>query len=258
MFSASQLTVRIGTQAILNNVAMSAVPGEVTAIVGPNGSGKSTLLKALSGDVPYEGSVQLDQQDVAHIPPWRLATRRAVLPQASTLAFPFTVLEVVKIGLQASHTAADHSALEALRQVGLAGFADRFYQELSGGEQQRAQLARVLAQVPEPARGGRACWLLLDEPVSALDLAHQLEVMQIARRYAARGGGVITVMHDLNLTAMFADKVTMLKAGRVLASGSVTSVLTDQLLSQAYDCTLRMNTTPASDVPFLLPHAAGL
>ncbi|MEM9271250.1 MAG: ATP-binding cassette domain-containing protein, partial [Pseudomonadota bacterium] len=142
------LSVTIGQRTILSNISFSAEPGAITAIVGPNGSGKSTLLKAICGEVPYQGQISLNGQSTASLKPWQLAAMRAVLPQASSLAFPFTVREVVQIGLQAGVMQGERATVaKALAKFGLSGFEDRFYQELSGGEQQRVQMARVLAQV---------------------------------------------------------------------------------------------------------------
>ena len=236
---------------------MAAQAGQVTAIVGHNGSGKTTLLRAMTQEVAYEGRILLDGEDVTTMKGWQLATRRAVLPQVSRIAFPFTVLEIVRLGLLAGRDGADPNLpSRALARVGLAGFEGRFYQELSGGEQQRAQVARVLCQVWKPVVNGIPRWLLLDEPVASLDIGHQLEVMEIAQAYARAGGGVIAVMHDLNLTSMFADHVVLMANGRCLASGSPECVFTDQTLSTAYGCDLRVNTAPDSRVTYLLPHSA--
>lgn len=257
MLTAENIEVTLGASQVLHGVNMVAQPGQVTAIVGHNGSGKTTLLRAMTQEVPYRGKVRLDGADIAAMKPWDLATRRAVLPQASRIAFPFTVLEVVRLGLLSGRDGADKTLPQrALAHVGLAGFEGRYYQELSGGEQQRVQLARVLAQVWEPTQNGTARWLLLDEPVSSLDIGHQLEVMEIARDYARAGGGVIAVMHDLNLTAMFADHMVLLSGGRCLAAGAPAQVMTDVTLSKAYGCALQVNTRPAADATFILPHLA--
>jgi len=238
----------------LDGADFSARPGALTAIVGPNGSGKTTLMRALTGELAgraiASGRVTLDGRPLAELDPAALAQRRAVLPQASALAFPFTVLEVVRLG------AADPTAaVAALAQVGLAGFGGRFYQELSGGEQQRAQLARALAQVARAPADGAARWLLLDEPVASLDIRHQIAVMRLARGFAQAGGGVIAVMHDLNLTALFADAVAVMVDGRIAAAGPPEAALTDAVLSAAYACALRVNTAPTEGL-FVLPHAA--
>ncbi|APZ51710.1 heme ABC transporter ATP-binding protein [Salipiger abyssi] len=259
MVTATDLTVTLGRNTVLEGVDFHAAPGQLTAICGPNGSGKTTLLRALTGDLPFRGTVELNRQDIATLPAWALASIRGVLPQASALAFPFTALEVVEIGLARGRAGGDtRAALQALARVDLAHYASRPYQSLSGGEQQRVQLARVLAQVAEPIAEDGPRWLFLDEPVSALDIAHQLEVMQIARDFADAGGGVVAVMHDLNLTAMFADRIALLSRGHVLAAGPVAEVMTTDTLSRAYGCRLRVGAAPAPGTPFILPHAATL
>lgn len=256
-FEARNIRVRYGQHEALRGVNLSAQAGDVTAIVGPNGSGKSTLLGAMTATLTYEGHVRLNGQDIDRLKPWQLAAQRAVLPQASRLAFPFTVIEVVRLGLQAG-TAGDRPEVpaQALARVGLAGYADRTFQELSGGEAQRVMLARVLAQVWAPVESGQPRWLLLDEPVSSLDIAHQLQVMELARAFARAGGGVIAVMHDLNLTALFADQIAVLAEGECLAFGPPNEVLTDAILSRAYGCELRVSAPPPEGVPYILPHAA--
>ncbi len=257
MLSATDIEVSLAGTPVLKGVSFHAQAGHVTAIVGPNGSGKTTLLRAMTGDLPYRGTVRLGEADIAAIPGWQLAAQRAVLPQASRIAFPFTVLEIVRLGMMASaEPPPERRASEALARVGLAGFEGRFYQELSGGEQQRAQLARVLTQVWDPVGPEGPRWLFLDEPVSSLDIAHQLDVMDLLGDYAARGGGVIAVMHDLNLTAMYADAVAMLAGGRTMAQGAPSVVLTDTTLSAAYGCDLRVNAAPDAPATYLLPHMA--
>lgn len=256
---ATGVSVRIGKRPILEGADLWARAGEVTAIVGPNGSGKTTLMRAVTGELPAGGHISLNGEDISTLRPHQIAAMRGVLPQATVLAFPFTVIEVVRMGLQAGvHARRDEVALQALEAVDLSHHAGRFFQELSGGEQQRAQLARVLAQVWEPVEGGEPRWLFLDEPVSSLDIGHQLTVMQIARRYAEGGGGVVAVMHDLNLTAMFADRVTLMRGGTVAAAGAVEDVLTDALLSDAYQCRIRVNRAPPGGGTYLLPQAAAL
>jgi iron complex transport system ATP-binding protein len=257
MLDVQNISVAISGTTILKDVSFTAQAGAVTVIVGPNGSGKTTLLKAMTGELPYTGAISLDGVDVQSYSTAALAVRRAVLPQATVLAFPFTVLEVIRLGLLAGlYTNDDNLPARALAHVGLEGFEGRFYHALSGGEQQRCQLARVMVQVWQPVRDNKPSWLFLDEPVSALDIGHQLEVMQIARAFADAGGSVIAVMHDLNLTAMFADSVALLASGRMVVQDSPTSVLTDSHLSTAYKCDVRVNAAPSVSygVPFLLPH----
>jgi iron complex transport system ATP-binding protein len=234
-------------------------PG-LTAIVGPNGSGKTTMMKAVAGELPSKGEITINGHALAALEPWQLAVKRAVLPQAATIAFPFTVREIVRLGLTVGPNRhaerIDAITAEALAAVDLAGFAGRFYQELSGGEQQRVQLARVLSQIWEPVLDGEPCFLMLDEPVSALDIRHQLTIMTLARRYCESGGGVIAVMHDLNLTAMFADHMVMMRSGRIERAGPPADVMTDDAMEAVFGCRMRINGVPATGVPFVLPHTA--
>ncbi|WP_297770956.1 heme ABC transporter ATP-binding protein [uncultured Roseovarius sp.] len=258
MLRADHVSLRLGGTAILHNVSLSARAGQLTAIAGPNGSGKTTLLRALTGEFAAEGTITMDGLQVHPRHAMALAERRGVLPQAARLAFPFTVIEVVRIGHGAGrHAHRPDLPLHALGHVGLRHMAGRFYQDLSGGEQQRVQLARVLAQIWEPTGPDGPNWLFLDEPVSSLDIGHQLAVMRLVRDFAARGGGVVAVMHDLNLTAMFADRVVMMQSGHVAAKGPPATVITSETLSAIYDCDLKVSTLPRDGMPYLLPQAAG-
>ena len=202
MLIAENMVVTLGQRPVLHGVDFTARPGEVTAIVGPNGSGKTTLLRALSGDLPFRGAASLNGMPIARTPVWQLAAMRAVLAQSTPVGFAFTVLEVVRLGLASS---ANHEAdpRAALAQVGLAGYEARLFPELSGGEQARVHLARVLVQLGTPTGPDGPRWLFLDEPVAALDIGHQLLVMRLAAAFAEAGGGVVAVLHDLNLTAQY-------------------------------------------------------
>ncbi|ESY23968.1 MULTISPECIES: heme ABC transporter ATP-binding protein [unclassified Mesorhizobium] len=261
MIEARDVSVAIGGRRIVANVDFVARPGEIAAIVGPNGSGKTTFLKALSGDLAFAGTVAVNGRDLTAMKPVEAATVRAVLPQAATLSFPFTVHEVVRLGLIGGRSGVlpgedDRLPERALARVDLDGFAGRFYQELSGGEQQRVQLARVLCQVWAPVLDGKPRYLYLDEPVSSLDIKHQLIIMNIARDFARRGGGVIAILHDLNLTAMYADRIFVMHRGRLAADGSPQEVLSDDLIEKVFDCRLRVGVLPAANMPFVLPQSA--
>ncbi|MEY8880903.1 heme ABC transporter ATP-binding protein [Donghicola sp. XS_ASV15] len=254
------LSLDLGGRRILEGVSIQATAGEVTAIVGPNGSGKTSLLKCLTGEYRYSGTISLNGADINSYAPAELALWRAVLPQAIELSFPFTVHEVVSLALTSGVAmdkgrASDDLVQRALERVGLGGYAPRRYQTLSGGEQQRVQLARVLLQVWESTLYDLPRWLFLDEPVSALDIAHQLLVIDIAQDFARKGGGVIAVMHDLNLTSMFADQVLLMQGGQVAASGAAEEVLADEPLSRAYGCAVVTRQAPATGA-WLLPQVA--
>lgn len=252
---AYQLSYQVGPKALLQNVSLTARPGEVLAVLGANGAGKSTLLKLLSGDLkPSAGEVSLESKGLRQWPAPALARRRAVLTQQHTLALAFQVRELVLLGryphFGGQPTAQDHAIVAAaLDLVGLRHLAERAYPTLSGGEQQRAQLARVLAQVWE-AEGG---FLLLDEPLTGLDLRHQHQTLAVARQLARRGFGVVAVLHDLNLAAQYADQVLLLHQGRPVASGAPAEVLTPDYIQLAFGIEVELLTHPSLGCPLIVP-----
>jgi len=265
MLEARDLTVTVNGNTLLRQVDAAARPGHVTVLIGPNGAGKSTLLRVLSGELaPSSGQALLDGRPLAAVPAAELARRRAVVPQASVLTFPFTALEVAMLGItvpgfEASNAAAARSALEALEAVAMAPLADRLYVHLSGGERQRVHIARALCQLAAPpSHADFTRCFLLDEPTSNLDLAHQTLVLDALRRQAARGLAVLAVMHDLNLAAALADDMVLLVRGEVAARGSPAEVLRDELLSAAYGCQVAANRVPDGGRPYVLPPAAFL
>lgn len=256
MLEAKNIHVRLGKTEILHGIDMSAAREQFTVIIGPNGSGKTTLLRALTGEISFDGDVHLNGVDIARAQPVELASLRGVLPQSASLSFPFTVHEVVRLGMTTGvHADQDIPVrvAEALAVVNMEGFGARLYQELSGGEQQRVQLARVLTQVWEPVFEGQPRCLFLDEPISSLDIKHQLQIMQIARRYANAGGGVVAILHDLNLTAHYADHVVLMNQGRVHACGAPREVLTPSNLEIVYGCPMAVGQVPQGMDFFVLP-----
>ena len=243
---------------VLRGVTLRAQPGRLLALVGPNGAGKSSLLKLLAGlNTPSSGKVTLDGRSLLDWSPMLLACRRAMLSQRVQLGFAFRVEEVVLLGRSphGMHTAGsvDQGIVEAaLLAVQAAHLRGRNYLELSGGEQQRVQLARVLAQVWE--RGDGPTWLLLDEPEAGLDIAHQHHVLQRAHVFARQGHGVIAVLHDLNLAARYADEVALLARGQLLRCGSPLHALDPDVLSRVYGIALRRSAVVGSpDSLLILP-----
>lgn len=228
------ITVRAGTKALIQNIDFALRPGSLDVIVGPNGAGKSTLLRALTGEhAPDEGSVTLDGIALGSYEGMDLAKRRACLPQSSTLAFPFTVREVVSIGRHPhfESEAATRAAVEAaLEKVGLLPRVNDGYLHLSGGEKQRVHLARVLCQLEEP----EGCVLLLDEPTASLDLTFQQLVFTVAREWASAGAAVLLVLHDLNQAMRYADHITVLHQGSVFGQGKPEELLTPELIRAVY------------------------
>jgi iron complex transport system ATP-binding protein len=247
---ARTVDVEIGGKRVVDGVDLHADAGEVVALVGPNGAGKSTLLAALAGDVPSGGRIEIGGRAVRAWKPVELARRRAVLPQKAVLSFPFTVGEVIAMG-RAPWTGRPESAddedavVEAMRLTEMAGFAARPFTALSGGEQARVALARVLAQ--------RTPVLLLDEPTAALDLRHQELVLRAVQERAAGGAAVVVVLHDLGLAAAYANRAYVLAAGRVRRSGPPREVFTDELLSDVYQHEIEVLDHPRTGAPMVMP-----
>lgn len=235
----------------LDDVSMTVRVGEVHALVGPNGAGKSTLFAVLAGDVaPTAGRVTLDGDPVDRLRPRDLARRRAVLLQESRVTFPFTVEQVVRMGRAPwARTPAededDDAVAEALAAADLDALRDRTLPALSGGERARTALARVLAQ--------RVDVLLLDEPTAALDLRHQEDVLRLVRARADAGAAVAIVVHDLNAALAYADRVTLLAAGRVAASGTPATVLTSERIETVYGQPVEVIDRPGDAAPIIVP-----
>lgn len=259
MIKADKISVSYGTHRVLENVTFEAPAKSLIVIVGPNGAGKSTLMRALTGElVPQVGDITIHGQKIRDIPASHLAQMRAVLPQSSSLAFPFTVHEIVRFGLTARQDIREgggaHQSVEAmLEKVDLGGYGARYFQELSGGEQQRVHLARVLCQVPNPEEDGEARFLLLDEPTSSLDIRHQILTLNIARQFSEQGGGVIAILHDLNVAAMFADRLIVLSGGSIVADGPPETVLNDEMMRDVFNLNIAVSKSPQDATPYILP-----
>ncbi|MEM7029031.1 MAG: heme ABC transporter ATP-binding protein [Chloroflexota bacterium] len=258
MLEAHDLSFRVGQKTLVNRISLLVEVGQIVAVVGPNGAGKSTLLKLLTGELqPDNGVVWLMGKPLDDWPIAEQAKMRAVLPQRSNLAFPFTVSEVVLMGRtpynQGRETMEDQAiVIETLQAVGMSDFADRTYTTLSGGEQQRVQLARVLAQIWTNI-GKETCYLLLDEPTASLDLAHQYQTLRLAKQVAEKGIGVLTILHDLNLAAQYADTILILSQGDQVAQGSPKEMLTVDIIAQAFDISVVVLPHPKQDCPLIVP-----
>lgn len=249
---AKGVTVRAGGAILLREVDVAVAAGERVAIVGPNGAGKSTLLRALAGElIPQAGHVRLKNREIGTFAPAALARHRAVLSQSVTVAFPYTVEEIVRMG--ASRAGIEALVQDTLAEVDLAHARGRVITTLSGGEQHRAHLARVLVQLAcgEAAHGPGL--LLLDEPTASLDLRHQMDFVSLAARRAGCGTAVVAIVHDLNLAAAFADRIVVLDRGQVAADGAVAATFDAALLSRVFGVRLAVGATPS--IPFVLPQA---
>ena len=228
--------------------------GRITVIVGPNACGKSTLLRGLAGLMrPQAGRVLLDGTELSRLPPTELARRVGVLPQQPTAPDGITVADLVGRGRHPHQrwfrqwSPDDEEAVgAALAATGLADLADRPVAELSGGQRQRAWIALVLAQGPET--------MLLDEPTTFLDLAHQLDVLELLRTVnVEQGRTVVMVLHDLELAARYAHHLIAMAGGRIVAEGEPGEIVTEELVSSVFGVDALVTTDPLTGTPLVLP-----
>ena len=254
-YAAIGLSIRIGEATLLDDISVEVQPGEIVAVAGPNGAGKTTLISVLAGDrPPTSGAVTLEKRALADWSRVELARRRSVMSTDRAVAFAFTAQEVALMGRMPLHGGdpgdVDHEVIgEMLEAVDCSHLADRVYATLSTGERQRVQLARAIAQVTDAEEtAGTERFLLLDEPTSSLDPAHQHTAMRLIRRMADAGRGVLAVLHDLNLASAYADRVVLMGDGRVVESGTPSEVLRADLLESVFDIPMLVIPHP------LLPH----
>lgn len=239
MITIEQACYRAGRRMIIQPQNLNIRNGELVVILGPNGAGKSTLLGLLSGRLrPTTGTVALRGRSLQSWSAAELARCRAVMSQKTPLTFGFTAREVVALG-RSAYGQDERLALiveQALSLANIGHLADRQYPLLSGGEQQRVQFARAIAQVwdAEPS----TAWLLLDEPDAGLDIAHQDMILRAAKRFSQQGFGVVAVLHNLHLAAQYADKIVLLNQGLIVRQGEPQEVLQPELLNPIYGITL--------------------
>ena len=252
---ADNISLHLSGFDLLRNISLEVEAGKVTAIVGPNGAGKSSLLKVLTGDMaPTSGQVQLNHCALAQWPLLHRAQILAVLPQHSLLDFPFTASEVVALGRIPHQTGVikdTEIVAQALDLVDASYLQKRLYTQMSGGERQRVQLARVLAQIWQPSDHGEQ-FLILDEPTSAFDLSHQKLTLDIVRQLANRGVGVVMVVHDLNLAARCADNLVVFNGGVIAAQGQPEQVLTESLIKEVFDVEAIIGQHPQTNRPLVI------
>ena len=237
----------------VDGVSFAFGAGRITALAGPNGSGKSTIVRALLKRVELQsGGIAIDGRELGAISNAELGRLAAILPQREESAFPLGVHEYVALGrfphlgLWKARSSADEAAVErAIARAGVESLAHRRTDELSGGEWQRVRLARALAQ-EAPA-------LVVDEPTTFLDIAHEMSIFELLASLAAGGLAVLLVSHQLNLVSRFADEIVLLSEGRVAATGSPETVMQPSLLERVFEWPMSVTPEPDTGRPALFP-----
>jgi iron complex transport system ATP-binding protein len=251
---ADDITLAYGDRLVVEELALEVAPGRITAIVGANGCGKSTLLRALARLLsPTSGQIVLDGVELAARPTKEIARLIGLLPQSPIAPEGIVVSDLIGRGRHPHQRvfarwsrADDEAVAAALDATGIADLADRPVDELSGGQRQRVWIAMALAQATDI--------LLLDEPTTFLDVAHQIEVLDLlADLNRARGTTIVMVLHDLNLAARYADEIVAVCRGRVHAIGEPSAVITPQLVSEVFGLDSEVIPDPLTGKPLVLP-----
>lgn len=255
MIKVSNLSYQVGRKTILNDISFTSSPGELMAIIGPNGAGKSTLLKLLCGELTApKGHITLHDRDITDYNALEMARFRSVLAQSNAVSINFTVYEMVLMGryphFSGKPTPRDLFIVEGvLEEMGVQDFASRPYYSLSGGEQQRVHLARVLAQI----HGNPDGILLLDEPINGLDLQYQQIILTKARELADAGRTVICILHDINFASKYADNILILKQGVCMAQGHPKHIISEDNIFNTYHTKVRLIHDHSIGYPFIVP-----
>ncbi|MDF2180146.1 heme ABC transporter ATP-binding protein [Aliiglaciecola sp. CAU 1673] len=252
MLELSHVSVRRGQRKVVDGLSLCLSGPQFVAVLGENGAGKSTLLRAIAGDLPFSGDISLQGCSLRHWSAARLARMRAVMEQQFSPPAQMSVLEMVTLGRYGHDECDKEARLHAQKWLGythLSEYAHREVASLSGGEQQRVQLARCLAQLDGDSGGQKL--LLLDEPTSALDLYHQHACLQLVRAFTEAGHLVIAVMHDVNLASLYADQILLLKNGKRIIQGPPQQVLQPDTLKSAYQINSHITPHPILTVPMV-------
>lgn len=251
---ARDLQLAYGDTVVVDGLDLDVLDGTITAVIGPNGCGKSTLLRALARLIPTRrGHVLLDGRRIDRMPTREVATVLGVLPQAPVAPEGLTVADLVSRGRHPHQawyrqwSSDDEAAVaEALGWTGIADLAERAVDSLSGGQRQRAWISMALAQGTDV--------LLLDEPTTFLDLAHQVDVLDLVERlHTERGATVVLVLHDLNLAARYAGGLVAMRGGAIVTSGAPHEVLTEAMLREVFDLDAQIVTDPVAGTPLVVP-----
>ena len=238
---------------VLQDNNLSIEQGELVGLIGPNGSGKTTLLKLISGVLrPCQGEIWLNGLNLRHLKRKAVAQKVAMVPQQFHMPFAFRVEEVVVLGrtpflkmLSDGGRRERDIVSQAIEAIGVKPLAQRFFNELSGGERQKVILAMAIAQQPQ--------LLLLDEPTAHLDISHQVEILQLMRNLnKERGITIIAAMHDLNLASLYFHRLVLLKEGSIFADGTPNEVLTPQIIQEVFSASVQVGQHPLANVPYVV------
>jgi iron complex transport system ATP-binding protein len=251
--SARRLTLSYGARPVVSGLDVELARGRVTALVGANASGKSTLLRALGRLLrPTSGTVLIDGDEIARLSTREVARRMAILPQDPALPESLTVRQLVAQGryphqrmFGGSARGDEQAVTDALMATGIVELADRPLDELSGGQRQHAWIALTLAQETDV--------LLLDEPTTYLDMAHQVDVLELLADLNRRGRTIVMVLHDLNQAARYADEVIALRSGQIVAAGPPAKVVTEELVRHVFGLEVRILEDPLTGGPLCVP-----
>lgn len=255
MLIANNISYTIGSKGILHDVSFTLKPGEFKAVVGPNGAGKSSLLKIVIGENKYyQGKVSYHDKPLKAFGIKEISKVRAVLPQESQVNFPFTVSEIVEMGRSAimeKKLHLDKVVEEVMQSTGVTSFRERNYHTLSGGEKQKVQLTRVIAQIWDSSDLSK--FIFLDEPTASLDMAQQHQILGLAKQLCKKDVGVFAVIHDLNLAAQYADNLMFMKKGKVVCQGPVKQVMNKRIIEKTFEHEVAMAFDEINEVPYILP-----
>ncbi len=260
---ADNIHFSVGRKKILQGISFTAEPGRVLGILGQNGAGKSTLLNCMAGVLKgYTGNIYMNDLLMNSMPIQQLAKHRAVLSQHHSITQLFTCRDIVMMGryphFSAKPSRYDEEAVhQAMHEMQVLEMADRYYVQLSGGEQQRVQMARVIAQLQHKEDiseyYSRSGILLLDEPISNMDILFQHHSLKMARKLAHEGLTVIVILHDLNLAAQYCDELLLMHAGAIIEQGRVQQVLTPENIHTAYNIRVKVLNTIDHPYPIIVP-----
>ena len=259
ILNVTKLSLQAEKKMVLEGLSFEVNTGDVVAVIGPNGAGKSSLLSAIAGDAPHQnmrssGEISIAEKPIQQWDKRQLAKHLAYLQQRSSLEFPFTVFDVVSLG-RASHDSGididQNIAVDAIRAMDIEHLIAQAYTQLSGGEKQRVQLARVLAQVWRK-EDAKQRLLLLDEPTEALDIEHKHKLMATLRFLADAGTAIVLVLHDFSFAAQYANKIIALKDGKMFAHGQVADIMTKKHLENLFNTKIFILPHPLNGKPIIV------